>query len=239
MHIADGAVLITGANRGLGRALVEEALRRGEKRVYAGARKPFVHSDERVTTLSVDVTDVARIRAAADKISSLDMLINNAGLSLYEDFSDRAALDQHLAINLLGPYDGTQAVLPLLTRSQGAIVNVLSLASLAPSPFNPAYSVSKAAAFSMSQGLRALLARRGVRVHAVHPGPMDTDMTRDLDIPKTSAESAARANLRRRGARRRRNLARSDVGGLGGGLAQQRQQGARAQIGGVRGRIAR
>jgi NAD(P)-dependent dehydrogenase (short-subunit alcohol dehydrogenase family) len=193
MKIADRSVLITGANRGLGQALVEEALKRGAKRVYGGARQPFVHRDSRVTPLIMDVTDTAQIRAAVEKVASLDMLINNAGLSLYEDFSDRAMLDRHLAINLLGPYDLTQAVLPLLTRSRGAIVNVLSLASLAPSPFNPAYSVSKAAAFSMSQALRALLAGQGVRVHAVLPGPLDTEMTRELDIPKASPESAARA----------------------------------------------
>jgi NAD(P)-dependent dehydrogenase (short-subunit alcohol dehydrogenase family) len=193
MKIADKSVLITGANRGLGQALVEEALKRGAKRVYGGARQSFVHRDRRVTPLILDVTDAAQIQAAAEKVDSLDMLINNAGLSLYEDFSDRAMLDRHLAINLLGPYDLTQAVLPLLTRSRGAIVNVLSLASLAPSPFNPAYSVSKAAAFSMSQALRALLAGQGVRVHAVLPGPMDTEMTRELDIPKAAPESAARA----------------------------------------------
>ncbi len=193
MKTLDRAILITGANRGLGQALVEEALRRGAKRVYAGARQPFTHPDGRVTPLILDVTHAAQIEAAVEKLESLDILINNAGLSLYEDFSDRAVLERHLAINLLGPYDVTQAVLPLLTRSRGAIVNVLSLASLAPSPFNPAYSVSKAAAFSMSQALRALLARRGVNVHAVLPGPMDTDMTRDLDIPKASPQSAARA----------------------------------------------
>ena len=191
MKITDRTILVTGANRGLGQALVEEALRRGAKRVYAGASQPFAHPNGRVTPLIVDVTNTAQIQAAAEEVDSLDILINNAGLSLYENFSDRAMLERHLAINLLGAYDVTQAVLPLLTRSRGAIVNVLSLASLAPSPFNPAYSVSKAAAFSMSQVLRALLARQGVSVHAVLPGPIDTDMTRDLDIPKASPESAA------------------------------------------------
>jgi NAD(P)-dependent dehydrogenase (short-subunit alcohol dehydrogenase family) len=193
MKIAGKSVLVTGANRGLGQALVEEALTRGAKRVYGGARQSFVHRDARVMPLIIDVTDTAQIRAAVRKLASLDMLINNAGLSLYEDFSDRGMLDRHLAINLLGPYDLTQAVLPLLTNSRGAIVNVLSLASMAPSPFNPAYSVSKAAAFSMSQALRALLAGQGVRVHAVLPGPIDTEMTRELDIPKASPESVARA----------------------------------------------
>jgi NAD(P)-dependent dehydrogenase (short-subunit alcohol dehydrogenase family) len=141
----------------------------------------------------LDVTDAAQVQAAAAKIESLDVLVNNAGLSINEDFSDRGVLERHLAVNLLGPYDVTRAVLPLLTRARGAIVNVLSLASLAAVPFSPAYSVSKAAAFSMSQALRALLAAQGVRVHVALPGPIDTDMTRELDIAKASPESAAQA----------------------------------------------
>jgi short-subunit dehydrogenase len=87
----------------------------------------------------------------------------------------------------------TQAFLPLLTRSRGAIVNVLSVASLAALPFIPAYSISKAAAFSLSQSLRALLAGQGVRVHAVLAGPVDTDMSRGFAGPKASPESVARA----------------------------------------------
>ncbi len=87
----------------------------------------------------------------------------------------------------------TQAFLPLLTRSRGAIVNVLSTGALAAIPIIPAYSISKAAAFSMSQSLRALLAGQGVRVHAVMTGPTDTDMSRGLDVPKASPESVARA----------------------------------------------
>jgi NAD(P)-dependent dehydrogenase (short-subunit alcohol dehydrogenase family) len=193
MKMMDKAVLITGANRGLGRALVEEALKRGAKRVYAGTRQTFVHPDSRVAPLTLDVTDAAQIRAAIESVETLDMLVNNAAVCHFEDFSDRTMLERHLAINLFGTYDLTQAALPLLTLSRGAIVNVLSLSSLAPSPFNPAYSVSKAAAFSMSQALRALWASRGVSVHVALPGPMDTDMTRDLDIAKASPESAARA----------------------------------------------
>jgi NAD(P)-dependent dehydrogenase (short-subunit alcohol dehydrogenase family) len=193
MNITGKTILITGANRGLGKALVEEALARGAKRVYAAARQALTHPDARVTPLVLDITNTAQIHAAIAEVDALDVVVNNAGLSLYEDFSDRAVLDQHLATNLLGPYDVIQAVLPLLTSSRGAVVNVLSLASLAPSPFNPAYSVSKAAAFSMSQVLRALLAKRGISVHVALPGPIDTDMIRNLDIPKTPAESAARA----------------------------------------------
>jgi NAD(P)-dependent dehydrogenase (short-subunit alcohol dehydrogenase family) len=193
MTIADKTVLVTGANRGIGQALVEEALRRGAKRVYAGTRQPLAHPDGRVTPLTLDVTSAAQTQAAARSVGSLDILINNAGLGLYDDLSDRAALDQHLAVNLYGTYGVTQAFLPLLTRSHGAIVNVLSDAALAALPVIPAYSISKAAAFSLTQSLRALLAGRGVRVHAVMAGPVDTDMSRDLDAPKASPESVARA----------------------------------------------
>ncbi|MFI0450783.1 SDR family NAD(P)-dependent oxidoreductase [Actinomadura sp. 6N118] len=193
MTIAGKVVLVTGANRGIGQALVEEALRRGAKQVYAGTRQPLAHSDRRVTPLTLDVTDAAQTRAAVERVGSLDILVNNAGLALFDDLSDRATLERHLAVNLFGTYDVTQAFLPLLTRSRGAIVNVLSVAAFAALPVMPAYSVSKAAAFSLSQSLRALLAGRGVGVHAVLAGPVDTDMVRDLDIPKASPESVAQA----------------------------------------------
>jgi len=193
MTIAGKAVLVTGANRGIGQALVEEALRRGARRVYAGTRRPLSHPDPRVTPLILDVTNAPQTLAVVEEVESLDILINNAGLALYDDLSDRAALEQHLAVNLFGTYGVTQAFLPKLTRSRGAIVNVLSLAALASVPVIPAYSISKAAAFSLSQSLRAVLAAQGVSVHAVLAGPVDTEMSRDLDIPKASAESVARA----------------------------------------------
>jgi NAD(P)-dependent dehydrogenase (short-subunit alcohol dehydrogenase family) len=193
MTITDRAVLVTGANRGIGQALVEEALSRGAKRVYAGTRQPLAHSDGRVTLVSLDVTDAEQVRAAVESVESLDILINNAGLAFPDDLSDPAALEQHLAVNLFGTYRVTQAFVPLLARSRGAIVNVVSLAALATVPITPAYAISKAAAFSLSQSLRALLAGRGVTVHAVLPGPVDTDMIRGWDIPKTSPESVARA----------------------------------------------
>ena len=195
MTIADKTVLVTGANRGIGQALVTEALARGAKRVYAGMRQPLAHPDGRVTPLTLDVTNAAQIRAAADQVESLDVLINNAGIALFDDLSDRAVLDQHLAVNLFGPFGVIQAFLPLLTRSQGAIVNNVSTMAVAPFPLTPAYAISKAAAFNLTQSLRALLAGRGVRVHAVLTGPTDTDMTRGFDIPKASAESVAQAAL--------------------------------------------
>jgi NAD(P)-dependent dehydrogenase (short-subunit alcohol dehydrogenase family) len=193
MNLAGKTVLVTGANRGIGRALTAEALSRGAQRVYAGTRRPFAHPDERVTPVTLDVTSAAQIQATAAQAGSLDILINNAGVALYDDLSDRELLERHLAVNLFGTYGVTQAFLPQLTRSQGAIVNNLSLMALAPLPLTPAYAISKAAAFSLTQSLRALLAGRGVRVHAVLTGPTDTDMTRGFDIPKATPQAVARA----------------------------------------------
>jgi NAD(P)-dependent dehydrogenase (short-subunit alcohol dehydrogenase family) len=188
---AGKTVLVTGANRGLGHALVEEALARGAERVYAGTRQPLAHADERVTPLTLDVTDAAQIEAAAEQVPSLDILINNAGLSLPDDLGGRSSLDDHLAVNYYGTWAVTQAFVPALTRSQGTVVNVVSVAAVAAVPVLPAYSASKAAALSLTQSLRALLAGKGVRVHAVLPGPIDTDMVRDLAIPKTPPDSVA------------------------------------------------
>ena len=190
----DKTILVTGANRGIGQALAAEALARGARRVYAGTRQPLLPPDDRVTPLSLDITSTAQIQAAARQVGSLDMLINNAGIALQDDLTDPALLERHLAVNLFGTYAVTQAFLPAVTRSRGAIVNILSVNSLAPLPFViPAYSVSKAAAFSLTQSLRAQVARHGVRVHAVLPGPVDTDMTRGADMPKAAPDSVARA----------------------------------------------
>jgi NAD(P)-dependent dehydrogenase (short-subunit alcohol dehydrogenase family) len=199
MTIAGKTVLVTGANRGIGQALVEEALRRGAKRVFAGTRKPLALVDGRVTPLTLDITDAAQIQAAVERVESLDVLINNAGVAFYDDLSDRSVLERHLAVNLFGTYGVTQAFLPLLIRSRGAVVNNLSLNGIAPLPVIPAYSISKAATLSLTQSLRLRLAARGVRVHAVLTGPVDTDIwqtalpdPRGLDIPKTSPDSVAR-----------------------------------------------
>lgn len=160
MNIAQKTVLITGANRGIGRALVTEALRRGAKRVYAGTRGPLDIVDERLTPLQIDVTSAEQI-------------------------------EQALAVNFFGMYKVSRTFLPKLKRSQGAIVNNLSLLALAPLPLTPSYSISKAAALSMTQSLRALLASEGVKVHGVFLGPIDTEMNRGFDIPKASPEFAA------------------------------------------------
>jgi NAD(P)-dependent dehydrogenase (short-subunit alcohol dehydrogenase family) len=163
MTIKDKTVLVTGANRGIGQALATEALARGARRVYAGTRQPLAHPDDRVTPLSLDITSTTtQIQAAVGQVESLDILVNNAGIALPDDLTDPAVLERHLAVNLFGTYAVIQAFLPAVTRSRGAIVTVLSVNFLAPSPFIiPAYSVSKAAAFSLTQSFRALVAGKG------------------------------------------------------------------------------
>ncbi|MEW1861104.1 SDR family NAD(P)-dependent oxidoreductase [Streptomyces sp. NPDC088194] len=193
MSLTGKTVLITGANRGIGEALVREALRRDAQHVYAGTRRPLTPPDSRVTPLTLDVTDTEQVRAAARSVDSLDLLVNNAGLALHDDLTDPDLLERHFAVNLFGTHRVTQEFLPSLVTSGGSVVNVLSVAVLAALPVLPSYSVSKAAAFSMTQSLRALLASRGVSVHAVLTGPVDTDMSRDLPIAKASPAAVARA----------------------------------------------
>jgi len=119
MNIENKTFLITGANRGIGRALVYEALRRGAKRVYAGTRSARENDDQRVTPLTPDVTNVAQIQRAAAEVGALDVLINNAGVAIYDDLSNYDVIEQHLDVNFLGMLKMTQAFLPLLKRSRG------------------------------------------------------------------------------------------------------------------------
>ena len=191
MNIANKTILITGASRGIGRALVDEALRRGAKKVHAGTRSALQIADKRVTPVSLDVTDASQVQQAVEQVDSLDVLINNAGIAIYDDLTNFEVIEKHLAVNFLGLLRVTHAFLPALRRSHGAIVNNLSMVGLAALPIIPAYSISKAAAFNMTQSLRALLAGEGVSVHAVVLGPVDTDMNRGFEIPKASPESAA------------------------------------------------
>lgn len=192
MNIAGKTILITGANRGIGRAVVHEALRRGAKRVYAATRSGEIDiADPRVTPLTLDVTNPVQIRQAADQVESLDILVNNAGIAIYDNLGDLEVVQRHLDVNLFGVLRVTQAFLPQLERANGAVLNHLSIVALASLPIISGYSLSKAGALNMTQSLRAQLSRQGVGVHAVLLGPIDTDMNRGLDIPKASTASAA------------------------------------------------
>ncbi len=193
MTIADRAVLVTGANRGIGQALVEEALRRGAKRVYAGTRQPLAHSDGRVTPLTLDVTDAAQIQAAVERVESLDVLINNAGVDLYGDLSDRAAArtaPRRQPLRHLWRDPGIPAVADSFSGSdrQRAVGGGLCRLAVHSDLLDLQGGRLQPDAIAASP-----LAGRGVRVHAVLAGPVDTEMTRGLDIPKASPESVARA----------------------------------------------
>ena len=189
--IAGKAVLVTGANRGIGRALVQELVARGAARVYAGTRGPVAIDGDGITPLLLDITEPEQVARAIERIDVLDVLVNNAGIARFDDLTEPAVLEQHLAVNLLGSLRMTQAALPLLTQSRGAVVNHVSIAAFAPVPVWPAYSASKAAAFSLTQSLRLQLAGRGVRVQAVLTGPVDTEMTRGMEMPKSSPAAVA------------------------------------------------
>lgn len=205
--MSDAVVVVTGANRGLGRALVEEALRAGASRVYAGARDPrtldglFPDGEGRVVPLPLDVTDEASLGRAAARAEDVTVLINNAGvLASGRVTTDAvAAIEQDFAVNFYGTLAASRAFLPALVRAgaprRAAIVNVLSVASLSNLAMLGGYSASKAAAYSLTQALRAELAGQGVRVHAVLPGTIDTDMVRSMEMPKSSPTVVARGIL--------------------------------------------
>ena len=202
MKISNATVLVTGANRGLGRALVAASLRAGAARVYAAARDihkldAVVAQDRtRIVPLALDVTSPRDIEAAAERAKDVTILVNNAGtLASYGLLSSAVAdIATDFAVNFHGPLALTRALLPALERAKGAaIVNILSVVSLASRPVIGAYGASKAAMFSATQGLRAELKAKSIDVHAVFPGAIDTDMIRAFPIAKTSAEDVAAA----------------------------------------------
>lgn len=198
MKLEGSVALVTGANRGLGRALVEELLARGARRVYATSRDGASHPDPRVTAVRLDITDPAQVRAAATVARDVELLVNNAGAlnagSILQ--CEPAQLQRDLDVNVHGMLAVTRALLPALAAApQAAILNILSFVSLASLPPVGGYAASKAAAWSVTQALRAELRGRGIRVHGAFPGLIDTDMVRAFELPKTPANLVARAIL--------------------------------------------
>lgn len=191
-------IFITGAGRGIGQALVAAALDRGARKVYAAARNPQElrqWRDPRVVPLTVDITDGATVQAAAVDANDTDLLINNAGVltrgSLLS-LSD-AELRRDMDTNLFGTLRVIRGFLPVLAgRPEAAIANIVSTSAFGGEPVRGAYSASKAALHSATQSLRAELRPRGIAVHAVFPGPVETDMARGVDAPKARPELVAR-----------------------------------------------
>lgn len=199
----EGAVaLVTGANRGIGRALTEALLSRGVRKVYAAARNPETLNaltDKRLVPLRLDVTDAEQIRAAAESATDVELVFNNAGVALATGIADTALLGQarrEMEVNYFGPLQLLQRLAPILARNGGgAVINIGSAAGLTNIPFLPTYSASKAALHSLTQAARVLLAAQGTSVFGVYAGPVDTDMSRDLAFAKTSPRDVALAIL--------------------------------------------
>lgn len=199
MQLKNAVVFITGANRGLGRALAQAALAAGAAKVYAGARDIKTIDLPGVVPVALDVTDAAQVAAAAAQCTDVTLLINNAGVSqgagaLAADAI--ATARQHFETNFFGVWALSQAFAPVLAANGGgAVLNVLSVLSWLTLPSLTPYSASKAAAWALSNGLRGELKAQGTQVTSLHVGYMDTDMTRGLDAPKSAPADVARLAL--------------------------------------------
>lgn len=199
MNVRGKVVLVTGANRGLGKAFVTALLESGATKVYAAARDVTKVNIAGAEPVELDITDPASVLRAAQHCSDVDLLINNAGFMhssplLADDSVD--SLRQHFEINTIGTLLMSRAFAPvLLKQGGGAIINIVSVLSWLNIPGSGAYSASKSAQWSLTNGLRNELVAQKTFVMAVHPGYIDTDMTAGIETPKTSPQEVVRITL--------------------------------------------
>lgn len=205
MKIQGSVALVTGSNRGIGRAFVEALIARGAKKVYATARDPSKVKDleaahpDKIHVLTLDITKPAQVAAAAAQAADVNLLINNAGINRKKGLIASAILDDardEMETNYFGTLSMCRAFAPVLKHNGGgAIVNMLSIIALVSLPAYGSLCASKAAGLLMTQGIRGELAKQRTRVIAVLPGAVDTDMERDFEGPKEKPADVANASL--------------------------------------------
>jgi len=198
MNIQDSTVLVTGANRGIGKAFADALLDRGARKVYAAVRDVATITDPRLAPIQLDVTDPGRVAAVARELDDIQVVVNNAGI-LHVAVPLSASLENarvELTTNYLSLISMTQAFAPVLERNGGgAFINVLSVFSWVATPLLTTYSASKAAAWSFTNAARIVLKRQGTHVVGVHAGPVDTDMTAAIELEKIPPATVATSAL--------------------------------------------
>ena len=200
MEISDIVALVTGANRGIGRAIVQQFLARGAKHVYAASRTPLgSYEAQNLTELRLDVTKPPMIEQAAARCADVNVLINNAGVLLGQSLlaaPSHDAAEAEMRVNYFGTLHMCRAFAPVLAHNGGgAIVNVLSILARVNLPAVGSYSASKAAALSLTQGIRGELAAQGTLVIGVMPAFVDTAMASRVTLPKMPPQAVAEAIL--------------------------------------------
>jgi Short-chain dehydrogenases of various substrate specificities len=200
--VSGSVALVTGANRGIGAAFVRALLANGAARVYAGARKPesltaLAQSDQRIVPIQLDISSETSVAAAAAQLCDVDLLINNAGVAYGARLlgsPDLNAARQEMEVNYFGTLRMIRAFAPILANNGGgSVVNVLSILSRVTSANFGSYSASKAAAFALTQGVRAELRQQGTLVIGVMPGYVDTDMAAGVEGDKLSPAAVVEA----------------------------------------------
>ena len=191
----DSIVLITGATGAIAQALIASLNARGARKIYAAARDiSSLSASDRLVPIKMDVNSDDDVNRAAAQATDVTLLINNAGINHNTAFllaPDLAIAREEFECNYLAPLRVTRAFAPALIANKGAVLNMLTILSRVNLPLMGSYCASKAAALSLTQGLRAELGAKGVRVAAALPGAVDTRMTAGLPIPKMSPAEAA------------------------------------------------
>jgi NAD(P)-dependent dehydrogenase (short-subunit alcohol dehydrogenase family) len=197
MPLSNKVALVTGANRGIGAAIVQEMLKAGVAKVYATARDPKTlpaFGDSRVVPLQLDITSDASVNAVASAVNDVDVLVNNAGTLAFGDYisSSLETFEDDMRTNFFGTLRVLRAFTPqFVARKSGTIANVSSVVGLSAVPLMAAYSGSKAALHSITQSLRGTLEKYNITVIGIYPGPIETDLAKPVPYEKVTPEYAA------------------------------------------------